>query len=343
MIFFCSLAVFLKHAGVVVAVAVAGLVLLSKEGWRTKTKYIFALALVPALCFALEFLIFKSKNNLPPTSWSQCLNFAFFGFAAKVWDLVAVFTVALGACLVLATAVYRGIRTKLDAQNSDRFVAFCAVLVVATLGFYYVAMPMIDYCIILPRYFTSVIPFALLLPLMAIARFIGSKAQVVNSVILGLVAILFMINSAGVTYPKESRLSVLERSNEYKVPHQLTEELMGFLEELPRDTLIFTTMYESYLSRYPRMGYVTSPLPQVTWLNSTGQHLAVLEKKECVYLVLSGRTFGYRRIKRLMKDLDRKGFQISPVKTLERGEFKFSVSLASHPSKPCRELESFQQ
>lgn len=288
-VFWSTLGVLVKQAGLVVAGALA-LAALCQPGTLSKRfgrSVSFAASGLAAAFWPLVSTTVLSgvKDNSPPSSWWKFLTDSHFGYLSAIPDITAAF------CLVAIIGLFR-LREMWSSLTSDatnhsdtvsdrpadapidaesdqpvasnagstigtptRALGVSFLLVVMFALFFYVT-PYFARLIVLglPRYFVFILPF-IFLALTHWLTLVCSPRR--TAIVLATVAMLFFANRDGRWYPKDERdeISVLERGESYRLVVAAQREAAQTAANLPDDAVIYYGFEDHFFQKYSWLGY----------------------------------------------------------------------------------------
>ncbi len=268
------LATVIKEAGCVVGITVGVLWLLDRGTPRERLSRL-ALAIAPVAGFLLFHWTFilgnadiqMGKSTLGPDFFREapvevlrCWRNEFWIYLVQIPDTA---TATLGALLV-------GVAF-LGTFWRERVARAAMALVLAFLGFHYVALPSTGmHCSVLPRYFVQILPFALLVLAWQLERH-GGKTLLLGALLLGIS--YSWINRDGILYPSEinrhgagANFAETERSGAYRSLLQAERDGLKLLEQIPPEVPIYNELHHQYVVERPLLGYVSRPLPNSSYV-----------------------------------------------------------------------------
>ena len=176
---------------------------------------------------------------------------------------------------------------RVGASRTETGVALLACGFVAL---YFVVLPFVfNFTLVLPRYYTFVVPFllfwlALRLKEVADGRFVVPVLMVLS--------IWGITNRDGRFYPTDldvpgpgNDFSLTERSMAYRSLDHAQQELMSTLESARGADVIWWGQLEHYLNAEPRLGYVSTPIPTGRPIHLTSDWPRVTRAAGCVLAV----------------------------------------------------------
>jgi len=277
------LAVFIKQAGVVLAVALAVAALLERRAWRRRA-LACAVFLAPAVLLgALEMLVvspsagtysFATFYGAPLLQAALTVALCAAQDIPRYLLMVPDVAVAIAATLVIGALRIRPLlaglahadpRERTRAQDADKTTGLCMLYVLCFLGFFYVAIPASGLgCATLPRYYVMIAPFlAFALADTAVRFFSARSVSLAAVVVIG----LFAANGAGALYPADTakgtpgnNFAVTERSEAYRHLLELQRRALETMQRLPDDVPVVYALPIHYLAQYPNLGYVKHEL-----------------------------------------------------------------------------------
>ena len=290
-----TLAVLVKQAGLVVAGALA-LAALCQPGSLAKRfgrSVSFAASGLAAAFWPLVSTPVLSgvKDNSPPGSWWKFLTESHFGYLSAIPDITAAFCLVALIGLFRLREVWSSLTS--DAANhsdpvsappagapinaeSDQPVASNAgstmgtptsalgvsFLLVAMFALFFYVMPYLARLVVLglPRYFVFILPF-IFLALTHWLTLLFSPRR--TAIVLAGVAMLFVANQDGRWYPKDEldEISVLERSESYRLVVAAQREAAQTAANLPDDAVIFYGFEDHFFQKYSWLGYANRTHP----------------------------------------------------------------------------------
>ncbi|MCH2170625.1 hypothetical protein MK489_07555 [Myxococcota bacterium] len=263
-----ALACMIKEAGVVVGVVAAALWLLDTGTPRVRLTR-FAAALAPVAIFVFlhtRFVLGNADVSVDPQIWQQGGLAGAVSELGRCWKLQGALylsqipdvTAIVAGAAVIGTATLRRLWP-------ERSVRAALVLVVAFLGFHFLAVPATGLqCDVLPRYFVQILPFALLVLLWCLQQV--TKTDVAVGVLLVAIAGV-VVNRNGALYPGDlnprglgAQFAITERSGAYRMLLDAQRGGLAFQQHVPTHVPIYNELHNHYIALRPRMGYVDQTL-----------------------------------------------------------------------------------
>lgn len=269
-----------KATGLLLSFALVGLAV--SQWWRSRRDPSLRLGAIRQLqrCFMiclLEIALIVWANG-PSNTRFDAPPLAIFSFKLMpilLPDVAAQLLIAIGVALAAVLwGAWESWRRRRGAQSVDPCPSLSekAVRIVTIGGVLFVLqLAAIDRVMVLPRYFTSVIPLALILPCALVGGWHWPR-QVMMAYLLGLITIN-VANHSGELYPQpRAHLSeyfaryphldafstaFVERSLEYRASQQKVQALCDALSRAAGQRAVFVCEPFDLCLRFPKLGYST--------------------------------------------------------------------------------------
>ena len=228
----------------------------------------------------------------------------------------------LVAVPLLGTRVFRTLRSEptdpgdRDPERRAQLVlGFSGILIVCFILLFLMALPvLVEFTIILPRYYVVMAPFLLLWFGYAFERLLSARVPSASAVCFVILSAFFAVNTNGALYPLDidtegpgNDPALTERSNAYRRLLTLERDAIRALEDLPEGVPVYYGHYEHYLLEYPGLGYSSGPLSNGH--NFSVESLAELIGREpmppCVYVLFNYPWLGGEKILGLIRFAER--------------------------------------
>ncbi len=230
-------------------------------------------------------------------------------------------------------------------QEADRVLALVALPIVFFLLLFMVALPLVaGFSIVLPRYFTVILPFLLLWAGHAVMRLAGESARRAATVTFAGLGLLFAVNTNGALYPPDVDTEgpgndhpLAERSNAYRRLQDLQLEAMRAVEALP-DVPVFYGHHEHFLLRWPELGYVSGPLADGhdLWTESLVGLVTDREFPPCIYVLYNYPWLGGTEVLKLVRFADEHPvLDVQTVLELSEGRYRITLALIHRRGADC--------
>lgn len=315
-----------KENGIIVPFALAVLLLLEAGPWKVRVRRT-VLAVIPSVAvlafpavLALGALTGGSQPFYqlfpPPGQAFAQLGGHLTRFLLRVPDVLVLMVLFLVSLPSQARDVSQGLRHPRNLLDSDpqtsgyllRLRAAVAVLILAYLGLYFIALPLVvNFTLVLPRYHTIIVPFLLF---WVTLRIHGSTNGRLTFPFIGAVLLWGVLNYNGALYPSDidtegpgNDFALTERSMAYRSLDRVQRDAVDHLATLPGSYPIFYGPYEHYLTNYPGLGYTHGPLPNGRLMHLDHQWQSVVEASPCVYAVYNHPWLGGERIRTLAEEV----------------------------------------
>lgn len=259
-----SVAVWIKHIGIIVPAALAIGVLLEPLAHRVRAWRIAALG-TPVIAMVGSELWFATGDDsyYSPGPLSELIQGAYFTLS-HVPDLLVVVAMSIVIALCRLPAAMRAIRVGecvpvTEATVGGRRQALISVVILLFLAFFLVVSRLVEVALI-PRYFVMIWP-------LMVASIVTMALRVLPKSCVGVVLIgavsLFVVNRRGLLYPylTNNYASLAERSFEYEDLLAVQKEGVAALYDVPAHLPVYYGLPEHYYVSYPAMGYVDAKLP----------------------------------------------------------------------------------
>jgi hypothetical protein len=203
-----------------------------------------------------------------------------------------------------------------DEKMEARLVlGVSAIMVWAFLTFSYFVLPVAaGYTMVLPRYYTAVLPFLLLWVAYIVDILLRDRFRHATTACLGLMSFVFALNAGGALYPEDvdvegpgNNFAITERSLAYMQLAEIQRESVEFLKSLPEDAQVYYGHHEHYLFTYPELGYAAGPLRNGhnLWTEqSIGSSRQPESFQDCLYLLYNYPWLGGDNIRAFMQYVD---------------------------------------
>ncbi len=374
-VFWSTLGVLVKQAGLVVAGALA-LAALCQPGsltQRFKRGVCFAASGLVAAFWPLVStpVLAGVTERSPPGSWWQFLTESHFGYLAAIPDITAAFCLVALIGLFRLREVWQSLTSDAashsdtvseptavapsDAQpdqpvtsNTSATVATptralgVAFLLVVMFALFFYVMPYLARLVVLglPRYFVFILPFIFLALTHWLTLLISPRR---TAIVLAGVAMLFVANRDGRWYPPDKRdeISVLERSENYRLVVAAQREAAQTAANLPDDAVIYYGFEDHFFQKYSWLGYAnrTHPGGRALFLpDERPKSTKMADLPEHFFVIYANpNLFGYEAhliLRSASKDATRK---VRLFRRCQRGPFRidiYEVSTVVPPPQP---------
>jgi hypothetical protein len=356
-IIFAALATLCKESGIIVAGAVAIAALLEPVSYKQRVVRSLSIFALPAILVATSSLIIHPQaiENDYGSLFNKIYYLAIINRAYNVKRYLFN-TPDLFICIILFAAIipfkfrtfWYGLTDAniLSSRNpgsvAQRHVGLSALFLICFFGFYYSALPLLgNNPMVLIRYYTSAIPFLFL------AIFWYFRELKINKRLLYALLMLsftfFCLNKYGSFYPDEvdkfgNDFSIAERSAAYTDLLYVQKESIRFIEKIAQNHPVFYGLPIHYLTKYPLMGYSSSPLKQgiCIYLNDLYRDAELKNFPNCFYMLRISPWLGGK----IMKDLFRKAlsnpdYSAVQVKSFSKGNYNSEILRINQRNEPC--------
>lgn len=355
-IIFATLATLCKESGIIVAGAVAMAALLEPVSYKQRVIRSLSIFALPAILVATSSLIIHPQaieNN-----YGSLFNKIYYlAIINRAYDVKRYLfnTPDLLICIILFAAIipfkFRTFWHSLTDANilssrnpglvAQRHVGLSALFLICFFGFYCIALPLLgNNPMVLIRYYTSAIPFLFL------AIFWYFRELKVNKRLLYALLMLsftfFCLNKYGSFYPDEvekfgNDFSIAERSAAYTDLLYVQKESIRFIEKIAQNHPVFYGLPIHYLTKYPLMGYSSSPLKQgiCIYLNDLYRDAELKNFPNCFYMLRISPWLGGK----IMNDLFRKAlsnpdYSAVQVKSFSKGNYNSEILRINRRNEP---------
>ena len=315
-----------KETGIIVPATLVMTTLLENREARLKVKRMALIMAPPALLVATSSVLTRialagSEDAPLITSFGSIflgLTHYLDRFLFNVPDLLAFFVVFLIALPVFGTHVFRALRREpiaprdRDPESQAQLVlGYSGTLIVLFIMLFLVALPvLVDFTIVLPRYYVVIAPFLLLWFGYAVGHLLSTRLPSATAMCFVLLSAFFAVNSYGTLYPLDidtegpgNDPALTERSSAYRRLLALQVEAMLALQELAEGTPVYYGHYEHYLFNYAGLGFADAPLSNGH--NFSVESLAELIRGKpmppCVYALYNYPWLGGEKIRGLIR------------------------------------------
>lgn len=362
-VFWSTLGVLVKQAGLVVAGALA-LAAMCQPGSlakRFQRGFCFAASgLIAAFWPLISTPVLSGvKESDPPGSWWQFFSEKHLGYLTAIPDITATF------CLVALIGLFR-LKDVWRSLSSDAVVPFGAMsvsptdvpintasdqpvashsgsmgeapnhalgvsfLLVVMFALFFYVMPYLARLIVLglPRYFVFILPFIFLALTHWLARLISPRR---TAIVLASVAVLFVVNRDGRWYPKDERdeISVLERSESYRWIVAAQREAAETAARLPDDAVIYYGFEDHFFQKYSWLGYAhrTHPGGRALFLPDERPKSTKMEDMPERFFVIyaNPNLFGYEAHLLLRRASKDSSRKVRLFRRCQRGPFRIDI------------------
>ncbi len=324
-VLWATAALAVKETGIIVPATLGVATLLENRDARLKVKRMALIMAPPLLLVAATALLTRialagsGDTALAPSFGSifRGLTHYLDRFLFNVPDLLAFIVVFLLAVPVFGTRVFRTLRSEptvpanRDPESRARLVlGYSGTLIVLFILLFLVALPvLVEFTIVLPRYYVVIAPFLLLWFGYAFGRLLSTRLPSATAVCFVLLSAFFAVNSYGVLYPLDIDTEgpgndppLTERSNAYRRLLALEVQAVQALQDLPEGTPVYYGHYEHYLFNYAGLGFADVPLSNGH--NFSVESLADLIRGEpmppCIYALYNYPWLGGEKIRGLI-------------------------------------------
>ena len=326
-VLWATAALAIKETGIIVPATLGMATLLEDREVRLKVKRIALIMAPPAVLVAATSLLTRmalagpGDAPLAPSFGNIFLGLTHYldRFLFNVPDLLALIVVFLVAALVFGTRVFRTLRSEptapadRDAERRAQLVlGYSGMLIVLFILLFLVALPvLVDFTIVLPRYYVVIAPFLLLWFGYAFTRLVSTRLPSARAAAMCfvLLSVFFAVNSYGVLYPLDidtegpgNDPALTERSNAYRRLLALQVQAVQALQSLPEGTPVYYGHYEHYLFNYAGLGFADRPLSNGHnfWVESLAELIRGEPMPPCIYALYNYPWLGGEKIRGLI-------------------------------------------
>lgn len=319
----------IKETGIIVPATLGIATLLEDREVRLKVKRMALIAAPPALLVAATSLLTRialagpGDAPLVPSFGNIFLGLTHYmdRFLFNVPDLL-VFIVVFGvAAPVFGTRVFRTLRSEPTApgdrdpeRRAQLVLGYSGMLIVLFMLLFFVALPvLVDFTIVLPRYYVVIAPFLLLWFGYAFERLVSSRLPSASAICFMLLSAFFAVNSHGAFYPSDIDTEgpgndppLTERSGAYRRLLALQLQAVRALQDLPEGTPVYYGHYEHYLFNYAGLGFANAPLSNGHnfWTESLAELIRAEPMPPCIYALYNYPWLGGEKIRGLIRYAD---------------------------------------
>ncbi len=328
-VLWATAALAIKETGIIVPATLAIATLLEDREARLKVKRMALIIAPPSLLVAATSLLTRialaGSDDAPLVAsfGNIFLGLAHYldRFLFNVPDLLAFIAVFLVAVPVFGTRVLRALRSEPTApgdrdpeSRAQLVLGYRGTLIVLFILLFMVALPvLVEFTIVLPRYYVVIAPFLLLWFGHAFEGLLSTRLPSATAMCFVLLSAFFAVNSYGVLYPLDidtegpgNDPALTERSNAYRRLLALQVQAVQALQALPEGTPVYYGHYEHYLFNYTGLGFADAPLSNGHnfWVESLAELVRGEPMPPCIYALYNYPWLGGEKIRGLIRYAD---------------------------------------